>query len=63
MKIYNTQQAAEYLGFSISSIKYHVYIAKDIKAKMFGNSLMFTKNSLDRFSKNRRSPGRPRKDT
>ena len=62
-KLYSTKQAAEYIGISLPTLKYHLYIAKNLSAPKVGNSLVFTQEMLDEFKANRRGPGRPRKET
>lgn len=62
MKLYSTQQAAQYLGLSLSALKYHIY-EKHVEPQMIGNSLVFTQAQLDDFQKTRGSPGRPKKET
>ena len=61
-QFFSTKEAAEYLKLSVSSIRYHLYHAKDLQGEPFGNSLMFTKETLDHFQVNKRSPGRPKAD-
>ena len=61
-KLFSTRQAAEYLGLSLSAIKYHIHEAKTITGELIGNSLIFTQEELDRFKENKRPQGRPRKD-
>jgi len=60
-KLYSTQEAADYLGISLSTFKYHIHIAKNIKPQKVGRSLVFTQDQLDDFSINRRPQGRPKK--
>ena len=60
-QIFGTVSAAEYLGISHPTIKYHIYIAKTLKAdQSIGGRLIFTQQTLDEFSDNKRSPGRPK---
>ncbi len=60
MQLYSTKEAAEYLGLSESALKYHIYIAKDLKPQKVGACLIFTQDQLDEFTKTRRPPGRPK---
>jgi len=61
--IFNTIQAAEYLGISFPTIKHHIYHTKKLKAdQKIGGRLFFQKETLDAFNENRRKPGRPRAD-
>ncbi len=59
-QVFSTKEAAEYLKLSVASIKYHLYHARDLRGEPFGNSLMFTKETLDQFKINKRPPGRPK---
>ncbi len=59
-QFFSTKEAAEYLNLSVRSIYYHLYRAKDLKGEPLGNSLMFTRETLDHFQVNKRSPGRPK---
>jgi hypothetical protein len=53
--------AARYLGMSVANMKYHLYDAQDLTADgTIGRYLVFTKDTLDTFRQNKRSPGRPR---
>lgn len=61
MKLYDTKQAAEYLGLSIPGLKYHVHVAHNIIPQKLGRTLVYTQEQLDQFQATRRSPGRPRK--
>ena len=60
MNLYSTQEAAEYLGLSLSAIKDHVHAAGNLQPQKVGNSLVFTQEQLDQFQATRRSPGRPK---
>ena len=61
LSLFSTAQAAEYLGLSVSSMKYHLYSAGDLTADIkVGQALLFTRETLDRFSENKRPPGRPK---
>ena len=61
LSLFSTAQAAEYLGLSVSSMKYHLYSANDLAADIkVGQALLFTRETLDRFAENKRPPGRPK---
>ena len=63
-KLFSTQEAAEYLGMTISGVKYHVYESKLLKGQLIGKTLVFTQKQLDNFKNNDQRPaGRPRKET
>lgn len=60
--LYSTRTAAEYLGVKPETIKYHVYVAKDlVPDQRLGNTLVFTQETLDRFKQTKRTLGRPPK--
>ena len=59
-QFFSTNEAAKYLNLSVASIRYHLYRAKDLTGASLGNSLMFTREELDRFHSNKRPPGRPK---
>lgn len=62
MEIYTTAQAAKLLNLSISTVKYHLYVARDLKADLkAGHTLLFSRKTLDKFTANKRKPGRPKK--
>lgn len=61
-QIFSTRDAAQYLGITFNTMKYHIHYAKTIKGERMGNSLIFTREQLDKFKANKRSPGRPRKE-
>jgi hypothetical protein len=61
VQIYSTEQAAEYLGLSVASIKHHVHDVKDLYPVKVGSALTFTREELDRFRDTpRRGAGRPK---
>lgn len=60
-QIFSTREAAEYLGLSLHTMRYHIHYVKTIKGQKMGNSLMFTREQLDDFKANKRSAGRPKK--
>jgi hypothetical protein len=57
---FSTREAADYLGISFNTMKYHIHYAKNIKGEKKGNSLIFTRGQLDEFKVARRSPGKPK---
>lgn len=60
-KMYETADAAEYLGITIDGLKYYINRAKTLKADgRVGRSLVFSKETLDTFNANRQGPGRPK---
>ncbi len=60
---YSTAEAARYLSLSVATIKYHLYVAGDLKPdRKFAGRLVFTRQTLDRFNKQKRGPGAPRKE-
>lgn len=61
-KLFSTAEAADYLGLKLSTMKYHVFTAGNVRFQMVGNSLVFIRSDLDEFKKNKRGPGRPPKD-
>ena len=62
-KLYSTVLAAEYLNMDISTLKYHIHVAKNLKGVLLGHSLVFTQEILDEFYRNRRPQGRPPRKT
>ena len=60
-QFFSTSEAAEYLDLSIPTIKYHLYRSKKLSAQMFGNSLMFARDQLDKFKATPRPVGRPKR--
>ncbi len=56
-----TADAAKYLDLSVSTLRYHIYTAKNLKPLTIGKTLVFTKEILDTFNRSRRKPGRPAK--
>lgn len=62
-EIYSTREAAAYLGVQPVTIKFHVYVVKDlVPDKLIGNTLIFTRATLDLFKKIKRPSGRPPSD-
>jgi len=59
--LYSTAGAAILLNVSVSTVRYHLYVAKDLEAdSVFAGRLQFTKETLLRSQANWRGPGRPR---
>ena len=59
--LYSTATAAERLGLSVATVKYHLYIAKDLKPDyVLGARLIFTEETLVAFLARKRGPGRPK---
>jgi excisionase family DNA binding protein len=59
-RVYSTEQAAEYLGVSVPTVKHHVHNLKDLAGDKVGPTLYFTQDELDRFKAQRRPRGRPK---
>lgn len=59
-KLYSTEEAARYLGKSVSAMKYHIHIRRTLKGRLIGKTLVFTQAELDEFKANLRRQGRPR---
>lgn len=59
-EIFNSKQAAEYLGVALRTISYHVEKGNLRCVPISETYRIFTKNQLDAFQANRRSVGRPR---
>lgn len=58
--LYDSHEAARYLGISINTLKYHVHTMGNLApAKIIGHSMVFTKEQLDEFKRTKRSVGRP----
>jgi|GEM_PF-4670647 len=60
MDIFSTEEAAKYLGISLSTMKYHIHVAGNLKGQLVGNSRVFAREELDTFKETKRGPGRPR---
>jgi hypothetical protein len=60
--LFSTAEAARYLGLSLATVKYHVHSMGNLKpdAKV-GPTLVFRRATLDRFLREKRGPGRPKK--
>jgi len=59
-RLYSTAEAAEYLGLSVSAVKYHVHVAGNLRPRKIGGHLVFTLAHLEHFLDTRRGPGRPK---
>lgn len=56
--LYSTQQAADYLGIALPTLKHHVKRGNIIPTKI-GKTLVFTQEQLDEFKAVERRPGNP----
>lgn len=61
MRLYKLADAAAYLGLSEVTVRYHIYVAGDLKPDVDGKSLVFTQATLDEFRKRKRPAHRPKK--
>jgi len=59
-ELYGTAAAADCLGLSRAAVKYHIR-AGTLRGELIGRSMVFRRDELDRFQRERRSPGRPPK--
>ena len=59
--IYGTKEAAQYLGMTVSGLRYHIK-AENILPQKIGKTFVFTQEQLDSFQQNRRPAGRPKGD-
>ncbi len=58
---FSTQEAARFLGVKPETVRYHVYVVKDlVPDRMVGKSLIFYQSTLEAFRKSKRPGGRPR---
>ena len=57
-KLYSTQEAAAYLGITISGMWYHIK-RRHLVPEKIGKTLVFTRAQLDAFQARRRPAGRP----
>lgn len=57
---YTTVEAAKYLGFATDTIRRYVYRGL-ISGQKLGNTVLVTKNELDRYKREKRNPGRQKK--
>lgn len=62
-RVFSTKEAANYLGVSIRTMKYHIHTGKNLHGTLIGHSLIFTQEELDAFQRNRRDRGRPPKES
>jgi excisionase family DNA binding protein len=59
--LFTVREAAQYLGVSVRTIKYHIYESGDLAPDLqVGKTLVFRRETLDRFKRSRRPAGRPR---
>jgi hypothetical protein len=60
--IFSTAEAAAYLGLKPASLRYHIYVAKDLRPDFtVGRTFAFTRETLDKFAAEKRPAHRPRK--
>ena len=52
---------AKYTGLSVATVKYHLYVARDLVPSYAGRTLIFDREELDKFYALRRKQGRPAK--
>jgi excisionase family DNA binding protein len=57
---FSTSEAASYLGFATDTVRRYVYRGL-IDADRIGNSLVIRKSECDRYRREKRSPGKPKK--
>ncbi len=58
--VYDIDEAAEYCGMVSATIRYHIYQSRMLAADgSVGMNNFFFRRTLDRFMRERRSPGRP----
>jgi len=57
--IYSTEEAAKYLGVSVSLVKYYKHVDGRLSGQKIGNSLVFTQQELDDLNETRKKVGRP----
>ena len=61
-KIYDIQDAADYLSVKPVTVKYYLYVAKTLTPDRYiGRSPCFSQETLDAFLERKRPPGRPSK--
>ncbi len=62
--LFNREEAAEYLGVKLTTLKKHIYVLKDlVPDKVLPRGLVFTKATLDAFQAGRKKAGRPPRQT
>ena len=60
--IYDIKDAADYLGVKPVTVKYHLYVVRDlVPDRYIGRSPCFSQETLDAFQERKRPPGRPPK--
>lgn len=59
--IFDTREAAEYLGISYDMMKTYVSREKRIRGKAIGKSMIFARHQLDKFKREMRPVGNPSK--
>lgn len=59
-KLYTTREAADYLGLTVATIKYHVHKSGYLVGQLYGHTRLFTQEELDDFEKNKPSSGWPK---
>lgn len=50
-QIYDTQEASEYLGITMNTMKYHISRKGNLQGVMKGRTMLFTRAQLDAFKK------------
>lgn len=60
--LYSTAEAAAFLGLTLSGIRYHVFVIKDLlPTRKVGNALLFSQDTLEQFTRSKKKAGRPKK--
>jgi len=63
VEVYGVNDAAEYVGLSESTIRYHVYVTEMlVPDRKISGALIFSKETLDHFQEQRQPGGRPREE-
>ncbi|XZE20893.1 helix-turn-helix domain-containing protein [Pirellulaceae bacterium SH449] len=60
---FTTREAASYLGVAEDTVRTYCKRSLLSPARKLGNSLLFTRSECDRYQKERRSPGKPKKNS
>ena len=60
--LFTVEQAAEYLGLSRRTVKYHLYESGYLSGKTLGHTIIFTREELDTFKARNLKPGRKAKE-
>lgn len=55
-----TYDAAEYIGLSVHTLRYHVRQGNVLPDNLIGQNWAFSRDTLDKFVARKRPPGRPR---